>query len=572
MTEAGARGTGRNGSGEGERTLSSYFRAFAPAPEWDDLVWWPPDVCTLANLILDHTESYRFVVAPPPGRRWPPLPDWTADVLAAAEDWRDAGCARGCEPPPLVRRCWETVKRGQHMPLEQIRTGEAWDLTSALLTLHAIADEACAEVGAFARRASGRSLEGRAWAMLQAQGSLSRLSPTRVRIVPKTHFAERGITIRSLSRYLALCYESVDVRWGSVQPGPSAERSDYNIVLVPWPLSVAARDFRQAPHRLIENMDLEHFGFFEFAPEASLDLGFVRSLLETAVAKGERVDAVIFPEAAIYPEAIDGLEQALARVGATFLIAGVTRPPTSSSFGRNYLHFGVRTSLGWDRYEQDKHHRWCLDEGQIRQYHLTRSLPARRLWWEAIDIRERTLHIIDVGSGVTVAPLVCEDLARLDEVADLVRRIGPGLVVAVLLDGPQLASRWPSRYASVIADDPGSAVLTLTSLGMAARCRPPGKRRSRVVAHWYDRAGGPREIELAPGAGGVLVTTSIETSSRWTADGRCHPDVPRLRLSGVRQLRVSDRSRLRSRAGGERPTPAPRRAPPRRPRLARRRD
>ena len=558
----------------GQRTLSSYFGAFAPVPDWDDLLWWPPDVFALANLILDHTESYRFVVAPPQGRRWPPLPGWSADVVTAAHDWRNAGCTRGCEPPLLVRRSWDVVTRDRHMPLEQIRTGEAWELTTALLTLHAIADEACADVGSCARRASGRSFDGRAWAMLQQSGSLSRLSPTRVRIVPKTHFADRGITIRSLSKYLALCYESVDVRWRSVQPGPPPERSDYNIVLVPWPLSVAAGDFRQAPHDLIENMDLEHFGFFEFAPEPSLDLGVVRSLLEAASSQRDRIDAVIFPEAAVYPEAIGGLEQMLASYGATFLIAGVTRPPTSSAFGRNYLHFGVRTTRGWNRYEQDKHHRWCLDEGQIRQYHLTRSLPARRLWWEAIDIRERTLHIVDVGSGVTAAPLVCEDLARLDEVADLVRRIGPGLVVAVLLDGPQLASRWPSRYASVIADDPGSAVLTLTSLGMAGRCRPPGKPRSRVVAQWYDRPCGPQEIELAPGAAGVLVTTSIERSTRWTADGRTHPDVPRLRLSGVRQLRppskrISDRARESSRRGGERPTPSPRRAPLPRPRPAR---
>src|SRR5262245_66013579 len=65
-------------------SVSSYFGAFAPAPEWDELVWWPPDVFTLANLVLDHTEAYRFVVAPPPGRRWPPLPHWSERVRAAA--------------------------------------------------------------------------------------------------------------------------------------------------------------------------------------------------------------------------------------------------------------------------------------------------------------------------------------------------------------------------------------------------------------------------------------------------------------------------------------------------------
>jgi hypothetical protein len=145
--------------------------------------------------------------------------------------------------------------------------------------------------------------------------------------------------------------------------------------------------------------------------------------------------------------------------------------------------------------------------------------------------------MIDLGDRITAAPMVCEDLASLDEVADNVRRIGPSLVVAVLLDGPQLASRWPCRYSSVLTDDPGSAVLTLTSLGMAARSLPTGKTRSRVVAHWNSRTDGSREIELARGAAGVLLRTCVEDSTVWTADGRCHEDVPRLTLADVRQLR-----------------------------------
>jgi len=168
----------------------------------------------------------------------------------------------------------------------------------------------------------------------------------------------------------------------------------------------------------------------------------------------------------------------------------------------------------------------------------SRSLHPRRLWWEAIDVHERILHVIDVGHGMTIAPLVCEDLARPDEVADVVRRIGPSLVVALLLDGPQLATRWPARYASVITDDPGSAVLTLTSYGMVARSRPPGTRRSRVIAHWNSPTDGLHEIELAPRASAVLLSTSIESTTAWTADGRLHADVPSLVLSRVDQLRA----------------------------------
>ncbi|HSL65124.1 MAG TPA: hypothetical protein VK874_10750 [Gaiellaceae bacterium] len=532
---------GRSAGGDGaaplEPSVASYFAAFAPAPPWADLVRWPPDVFTLANLVLDHAQAYRFVVAPPPGRRWPPLRDWSADVRRAARAWSDAWGAG--EPPSLVRRLWDTVTRDRDLPLAAVRTGEAWELAEALLTLHAIADEACAAVAASGRTASRTTFAGAAWKLLQEQGSLSRLSPARVRIVPKTHFAARGITIRSLSRYLALCYESVDVRWRSIEPAPPPDRADYTIVLVPWPLSLRGSDFRPARPDVLENMDLERFGFFEFAPDARVDLELLGSLLAVAVDEAGRVDAVVFPEDAVAADEVEGVERTLDEHGATFLIAGVREPAERPAFGRNYLHFGVRGAAGWDRYEQDKHHRWCLDEGQLRQYHLTRSLDPRKLWWEAIDVRERLLHVIDVGGGVTTAPLVCEDLARLDEVADLIRRIGPSLVVAVLLDGPQLAGRWPCRYASILADEPGSAVLTLTSYGMAARSRPPGTRPSRVVAHWNGRADGLHELELARGAAALLVTAAVEGQTLWTADGRCHRDVPGLRLAGVRQLRAA---------------------------------
>ena len=70
-------------------TIASYFDAFAPAPAWDELLRWPPDVFALSNLVLDHTEAYRFVVAPPAGKRWPPVPDWTSEVTHAALEWRE---------------------------------------------------------------------------------------------------------------------------------------------------------------------------------------------------------------------------------------------------------------------------------------------------------------------------------------------------------------------------------------------------------------------------------------------------------------------------------------------------
>ena len=90
----------------------------------------------------------------------------------------------------------------------------------------------------------------------------------------------------------------------------------------------------------------------------------------------------------------------------------------------------------------------------------------------------------------------------------------------MLLDGPQLPSRWTARYASVLADDPGSAVLTLTSYGMVERSRPPGRDASRVIALEKDPTRGLREIPLEPGAQGVLLTVCMDRATRYSADRR----------------------------------------------------
>jgi len=159
-------------------------------------------------------------------------------------------------------------------------------------------------------------------------------------------------------------------------------------------------------------------------------------------------------------------------------------------------------------------------------------------WWEAISIPRRSLQIIDMGS-VTLVPLLCEDLARLEPVSDLVRSIGASLVVALLLDGPQLGSRWTARYASVLADDPGSAVCTLTSYGMVRRCRPPGREPSRVVALWKDASGKLTEIELEDGADAVLIGTNVTVGGCITADGRRHAgSTSTLTLAAVQSLRA----------------------------------
>lgn len=176
---------------------------------------------------------------------------------------------------------------------------------------------------------------------------------------------------------------------------------------------------------------------------------------------------------------------------------------------------------GTPKYKQYKHHRWQLDQSQIRRYGLSGVLNTDLIWWESIKIPKRRVSFLNVGDRMTISHLICEDLARQDPIAELVRHVGPTLVVTILMDGPQLKNRWSARYATVLSDDPGCSVITLTSLGMIKRHSSEFGLMSRVIALWNESGSGhSREIELAQGAEAVLLTLKIGPTYEKTADGR----------------------------------------------------
>ncbi len=178
---------------------------------------------------------------------------------------------------------------------------------------------------------------------------------------------------------------------------------------------------------------------------------------------------------------------------------------------------------------QSKHHRWCLDWKQIVQYQLETRLPASDDCWEYIDIGARVAQFFNIGEWLSFGVLICEDLARQDPISDLVRTVAPNLIIALLMDGPQLRGRWGAKYASVLSEDPGCSVLTVTSLGMSKLSQPrqprtlvPSKIVSRhnVIALWNDLESGECEIELEDGDNAVLLSIVDKTHQEWTADGR----------------------------------------------------
>jgi hypothetical protein len=245
-------------------------------------------------------------------------------------------------------------------------------------------------------------------------------------------------------------------------------------------------------------------------------------------AVGRDVDGVILPELALSPGSSDEFSDVVIRRQAFFL-TGVGEEPEGDRPGRNYLVFRASVGAGQQavikprNIEQDKHHRWLLDRRQVVQYGLGGNLNPSRSWWEHTAVAPRKLTFLSMRPWLTMCVLICEDLARQDPAAELVRAIGPNLVLALLMDGPQLSTRWSARYATVLADDPGSSVLALTSLGMAQLSRPTNVSSSRnhVIALWKDAVTGvPVEVELPTDAEAVLLSLSVDFVEEWTADGR----------------------------------------------------
>jgi hypothetical protein len=508
-------------------TPGSVWQEVAGVIIGDELLEWPPDMLAATEVILERSEAYRFALSPPAGSSWPPagFPDWPDAVTDAARRWGAWAGDRNGAIPGLLAREWGVVRDRAGIPLNDLTEARDWRLCEALLTLHAIADEACAGLGVAldAAGADGLRYRARGRELLARTGSLARIPAHLVRVLPKVRTPPTGSSVRALSRYAAVLVPGVEARWNKAPArcrGPQPCGAGVNYLLLPWPLRVRSSDFRPVAGPLQKLAD-DPFGFFEFVPSERLDLDLVDRTLVAARDQAGTVDVVVLPESAVEHGEIDALEALLARHAVTALITGVReRPAQPGRFPRNWVHIGVCCGEQWAHISQAKHHRWSLDDTQISQYHLAGALHPHIRWWEAMEVPRRSVQFVDLGNEVTLASLVCEDLAQSDEVASVIRAVGPMIVVIPLLDGPQLSSRWGARYAAALADDPGSAVLTLTSFGMARRSRLPGQNPSPVVALWKSPGQQTREIPLESGAQGILLSASARHAVRRSFDGR----------------------------------------------------
>src|SRR6516162_2371078 len=210
-----------------EPTLASTWQAVAGGPLNDQFLEWPADLFALTNVILERSEAYRFALSPSNGLKWPParFPNWSEAVEEAGRQWSHWVEDRQGSLPALLAEEWSILREREEMPLERLAQGLDSRMYEALLTLHAIADEACAGLGIPLETSHGKGCVYRARAreLLARTGSLARIPSHFLRVLPKVGTALNGSSLRSFSRYAcvqgpALPPVNVELREGSEDP------------------------------------------------------------------------------------------------------------------------------------------------------------------------------------------------------------------------------------------------------------------------------------------------------------------------------------------------------------------
>jgi hypothetical protein len=402
-------------------------------------------------------------------------------------------------------------------------------------------------------------------------------------VLPKSMTASVGCTIRSMSHHLALLPSSLQVqpRWKlvdqsfAVTPDQGADGADHHglamrrktdhpstlhLLLVPYPFHIPETSFQLRGDSVQLNRHASTNAFFELRQlwlqkqadgstekspldAASIVDGLLAPLLEQAklACGSNEIHGIVMPECALSHELANAVAALLREKNIDFFITGVLDPvpeqhKTPSALPHNrastflFLKDAGSKPQGTAALlmnSQSKHHRWSLDPQQVKRYAL--NFPERstvseahraKQWWEGIDISDRDLPFYAIRQGVSLAVLICEDLARTDPAMTVIRAVGPNLVIALLMDGPQLETRWPARYATVLADDPGSSVLTLTCAALVDRANWMQSQPIRSIALWRESNGSTRELNLPAGHQGMCLTLTAQNVAQYTMDNR----------------------------------------------------
>ncbi len=499
-------------------------------------------------------------------------------VHKAANEWKKEGT-----PPNYLQQQWEivlqawnrrasiTLFRGERDAKGNLKIREWWN---AIFNLLIAADEACEGLGHFVfdeegtaqlscspsaqKMINGSKLTNKipdvrsamyritnsSWRKdstgnMHAKMSIPSLAvaanPAVISVQPKGRVTSVGCSIRNLSRNLASVGSlgSVRCNWQQLsRPTQGEKPGQINLLLIPLPFEIRGTHFQQTTE--------DTFGITQKwlgRTESQLEIfaESVGALVKKALEDSD-IHGVLFPEYALDYKSVSKIAPAIFNASnnkAMFMVTGSSKncEGEPGNIVMTHIWEGVccrekntaATPLSeqFREFSQRKHQRWRLDEAQIGTYGLGSQLDPSKTWWEGHDIGRRELHFFQIAEDTVFTSLICEDLARNDPCHDVIRAIAPNLVFALLMDGPQLATRWPARFAGSLADDPGCTVLTFTSYGLIERSNfqfPDGGKST--IGLLRDSSGRTTEISLPKGKDAVIVSLQSKPANDKTMDGR----------------------------------------------------
>ncbi|CAK0578392.1 Uncharacterised protein [Burkholderia pseudomallei] len=500
--------------------------------KWAVCPEWAPDLFAVTATLVEATGC--FIQSRQVGGSRSSHRSYLKDIAAAAKAWD-----KSFRQPAEVQKWWTVVWASRKSLLAQVSSDADW--VGALLRLLATSDEVCAGIGWSSTKRRSTSVAKRAslaFFQIAADADDSELSgflpysphslcvlvPPDVAIVlPKAITAAVGCSVRSASHHLSLLPGRLTMlpTWHLGANGNQGNQ--LRLLIVPFPFYVPATSFKKgAPDDTLPDANGKYQGFFRLTPdwlngitpEMFVDELLIPLLRAAHSENGEDIHGLIFPECAFSRTFSDQLASTLASrtTGQTlrvrFMVAGVMEEEGGVARNKALCYTfddaDVQKSVAANRQSvalgsHSKHHPWCLDVAQIRRYGLSNLFHGDRArWWEQIDVSQRRLPFFAIRDDLCMTVLICEDLARSDPAMPVVRSVGPNLVIALLMDGPQLAARWPGRYATVLADDPGSSVLSITCAGMMDRSNANQKNPVRAIGLWRHANGDMQELILPP--------------------------------------------------------------------------
>jgi len=281
-----------------------------------------------------------------------------------------------------------------------------------------------------------------------------------------------------------------------------------NILIIAYPWKISDACFRKVG-----------YGRFDFDPP---QVGENIDPISTVLSKDNAIEIVIFPELALQQDDYERIKQLLQRKveeskKAMLLVSGI------SACRVNGLKFSIIAPGGGisEDFFQNKHHPWRLDGHQFRQYGLENVFSSENELLESCEINPKDIYFVRFRADLCVCFMICEDIRQPEPIAEIIRHVAPNLIVALLLDGPQIPARWCGTAAKRLSEGCGATVLTVTSSGMVKRSKPLN--------------GGPKATECFQIAGDLTAQPPKQKKANRSRS-----------ISGIFKIQISFKSGVRS--------------------------